>query len=87
MEQEENKKLLTSEVSVYTNTPCMGRPPKPEDQRRSKSFLLRLTPAELAAFEAASRRLGESVADLLRKGAKLYAERDKDGSHRKEKKA
>jgi hypothetical protein len=85
VEQQENKNDLTSEINVYTHTSCMGRPRKPEDQRRSRSFLLRLTPGEMATFEAASRRLGETVADIFRKGAKLYAERDKDGSKRKEK--
>ena len=86
MEQLKNKKHLTSDFSVYTHTPCMGRPPKPEDQRRSKLFPLRLTPGEMAELETASRSLGESVADILRKGAKLYVERGKDESKRKEKK-
>lgn len=86
MEQLENKKSLTSGLSVYTHTPCMGRPPKPEAQRRSKLFPLRLTPGEMAELESASRRLGETVAEIFRKGAKLYVERGKDGSKRKEKK-
>jgi hypothetical protein len=87
MEQVGNKKSLTSEVSVYTNNSCMGRPPKPEDQRRSKLFPLRLTPGEMTELESASRRLGETLADIFRKGAKLYVERGKDGStKRKEKK-
>jgi len=63
----------------------MGRPPKPEDQRRSRIFLLRLTLGEMAELETASRSLGESVADIFRKGAKLYVERGKGGSKRKEK--
>ncbi len=87
MEQVRNRKSLTSDVSVYTNTPCMGRPPKPEAERRSKLFPLRLTPGEMAELESASRRLGETVADIFRKGAKLYVERGKDGSHRKEQKS
>ena len=86
MEQQGNKNDLTSKVNVYTNTPCMGRPPKPESERRSKLFPLRLTPGEMAELESASRRLGESVADIFREGAKLYIERGKDGSKRKEKK-
>ena len=86
MEQVGNKKSLTSEVSVYTTTSCMGRPPKPEAQRRSKLFPLRLTPGEIEELESASCRLGETVADILRKGAKLYITRGKDGSKRKEKK-
>ena len=64
----------------------MGRPPKPEDKRRSKLFPLRLTPGEIAELESASRSLGESVAEIFRKGAKLYIMRGKDGSKRKEKK-
>lgn len=87
MEQSWNKNGLTCEVSVYTNTPCMGRPPKSESERRSKLFPLRLTPGEIAELESASRRLGETVADIFRKGAKLYITRGKDGSKRKEKKS
>jgi hypothetical protein len=87
MEQEGNRNDLTSELTVYTNTRCMGRPPKPESERRSKLFPLRLTPGEIAELESASRRLGETVADIFRKGAKLYITRDKDGSKRKEKKS
>jgi hypothetical protein len=40
----------------------------------------------MAELESASRRLGEAVADIFRKGAKLYIERGKDGSKRKENK-
>ena len=65
----------------------MGRPPKPESQRRSKLFPLRLTPGEIEELESASRRLGETVADIFRKGAKLYIMRGKDGSKRKENKS
>ena len=64
----------------------MGRPPKPESERRSKLFPLRLTPGEMAELETASRSLGESVADIFRKGAKLYITGGKDGSKQKEKK-
>ena len=85
MKQQENKNSLTSCVNVYTHTPCIGRPPKPERERRSKLFPLRLTPGEIMELEAASRRLGETVADIFRKGAKLYVQRGKDGSKRKEK--
>jgi hypothetical protein len=63
----------------------LGRPPKPEGERRSRLFPLRLTPGEVEELESASRRLGETVADIFRKGAKLYITRDKDGSKRKEK--
>ena len=86
MEQQGNKNNLTSDLNVYTHTPCMGRPPKPEAQRRSKLFPLRLTPGEMAELESASRRLGETVAEIFRKDAKLYVERGKDESKRKEKK-
>jgi hypothetical protein len=83
-----NENLLTSDDAVYTHTPCMGRPPKPEAERRSKLFPLRLTPGEIAELESASRRLGETVADIFRKGARLYIRaRGKDGSKRKEKKS
>ena len=64
----------------------MGRPPKPEGKRRSKLFPLRLTPGEMAELESASRCLGESIAEIFRKGAKLYIMGGKDGSKRKEKK-
>ena len=77
---------LTSDISVYTNKPCMGRPPKPEAQRRSKLFPLRLTPGEIAELEAASHRLGESVAEIFRKGAKLYLKRGKDESTKQKEK-
>ena len=86
MGEQENKNNLTSELNVYTRTPCMGRPPKSENDRRSKLFPLRLTPGEMTDLESASRRLGESVSDICRKGAKLYITGSKDGSKRKEKK-
>ena len=86
VEQQGNKNSLTKGIAVYTNTPCMGRPPKSEDERRSKLFPLRLTPAELAELQSASRALGETVASIFRNGAKLYITRGKDGSKRKEKK-
>lgn len=87
-EQQGNKNSLTDYVSVYTNTPCMGRPPKTASERRSKLFPLRLTPGELAELESASRSLGESVAAIFREGAKLYMTRGKDGPRprRKERK-
>jgi hypothetical protein len=80
MERLWNSSGLTLQVIVYTVNNCMGRPPKSEAQRRSKLFPLRLTPGEIAELESASRRLGESVAAIFRKGAKLYVERSKDGS-------
>lgn len=86
MEDRGNRNDLTRELDVYTNTSCMGRPPKPESDRRSKMFPLRLTLGEIAELEAASLRLGETVAEIFRKGAKLYLEKSKGGSKRKEKK-
>jgi hypothetical protein len=86
MEQERNRNVLTSPLSVYTNSPCMGRPPKPESERRSKLFPLRLTHGEIAELESAARRLDVTVAEIFRRGAQLYIERSKDGSKRKEKK-
>lgn len=71
--------------SVYTNIQCMGRPPKPEHLRRSKLFSLRLTPGECARYERAARKLGVTVAEMLREGATLYIQtRGKDGSPKKE---
>jgi hypothetical protein len=64
----------------------MGRPPKPESERRSKLFPLRLTLDEIAALETAARRLGVTVAEIFRQGAQLYIEKSKDGSKRKERK-
>jgi hypothetical protein len=79
-EQSENK--LTKDVSDCTNTSNMGRPPKPKNLRRSARFFLRLTPDEMKNLKEASRRLGESVAAIFRKGANLYVhESGKDGSH------
>jgi hypothetical protein len=72
-------------LSVYTISASMaiGRPPKPEHLRRSKLFPLRLTPSEWAALSAASRKLEESVAVILRNGALLYIQKGKGGSRRK----
>ena len=86
MEQQGNGKDLTHQVNVYTSMPCMGRPPKPERERRSKLFPLRLTLGEIAELESAARSLGVTVAEIFREGAKLYLTRSKDGSNRKEKK-
>lgn len=72
---------------VYTVTRCMARPPKPEHLRRSKLFPLRLTPGEIGRYERAARKLGVTVAHLLREGADLYIAtqtRGKGGSSKKE---
>ena len=79
---------LTHGVNVYTFTPDMARPRKTQDTRRSKVFLLRLSPRETAFFSRKARDLGESVASVLRNGGMLYIQmRSRDGSQkRKEKK-
>jgi hypothetical protein len=82
MTGEQIRNRLTKRVSDCTNTLAMGRPPKPEHLRRSERFFLRLTPSELAELERASRKLGEPVAAILRKGGLLYS-RGKDGSRTK----
>jgi hypothetical protein len=74
---------LTIPVSAYTHTLGMGRPPKPEDQRRSSSYLLRLTRGELTRLEQASRQIGDTVAEILRNGAWLYIQKGKGGSRKK----
>ncbi len=72
---------------VYTITDDMGRPPTPEAERRSKMLPIRLTNREMAALEAASRRFGESIADILRKGGLLYIElRGEGGSDKRKEK-
>ncbi len=50
----------------------MGRPRKPESERRSKLFFLRLLPSEMAELERAARDRHESIAAILRNGAALY---------------
>jgi hypothetical protein len=72
---------VRTNLSVYTRiqNSCMGRPPKPEAERRSVLFPLRLTPGEMALFEDAARKLGETVADLLRKGAMSRISKGKGG--------
>jgi hypothetical protein len=66
----------------------MGRPPKPENLKRSKMLPLRLTEDEWNYIAQASRETGVSISDILRKGAILFVQkRDKDGSRKpKEKK-
>jgi len=84
MVKEQKGNRLTNEVSDCTDTSCMGRPPKPKHLRRSARFFLRLTPGEMARLEGASRKLGEPVAAIFRKGAGLYIQlRGKGGSRSK----
>lgn len=73
--------LDTPADSVYTNSRCMVPAAKPEHLRRSKLFLLRLTPTEFAHYSREARRLGVTIAEMLRDGADLYIQkRGKDGS-------
>jgi len=84
MGREQNGNRLTRRVSDCTNTSDMGRPPKPEHLRRSERFFLRLTPGEMAELQQASRKLGEPVAAILRRGGLLYARsKGKDGSRKR----
>ncbi len=50
----------------------MGRPRKPDSERRSKLFYLRLLPREMEELSRAARERNLSVADILRNGAALY---------------
>lgn len=43
----------------------MGRPPKPEGERRTASLKLRLHPEERAELEAGAERLGETLTELV----------------------
>ncbi len=58
----------------------MGRPRKPESERRSKLFFLRLLPSEMAELERAARDRHESIAAILRNGAALYLSAGSAGS-------
>src|SRR5262249_43072716 len=46
----------------------IGRPPKPPDERRSETFLIRLTKDEARTLKQASRQLGISAGEILRQG-------------------
>ena len=56
--------------------PKLGRPPKPEAERRNRVLQLRLTQADATRLERASRRLGLPIAEILRKGGKMFIERN-----------
>jgi len=79
---------LTRNVSVYTFTLDMGRPRITNGRKRTKVFLLRLSPGEMKLLAGGARALGESLASVLRNGGLLYIHtKSKDGSqNRKEKK-
>ena len=49
-----------------------ARPRKPAANRRTAVFVIRLTPEEMARLKTVSRRRGETMADIFRKGANLY---------------
>src|SRR5436190_5458380 len=81
MQDDDNNEPLTKGVAVYTITPCMGRPPKAKHLVRSKMLPIRLTSGEFDELEAAARRLGVTVAEMMRDGARLYIQlKGKDGS-------
>jgi len=46
----------------------IGRPPKPPDERKSETFLIRLTKDEARTLKLASRQLGVSAGEILRQG-------------------
>ena len=50
----------------------MARPRKPDSERRSKLFYVRLLPREMEELARAARERHLSVADILRNGAALY---------------
>ena len=50
----------------------MPRPRKPDGERRSKLFFIRLLPRELERLEEASRQRKESISAILRNGAEMY---------------
>jgi hypothetical protein len=54
-----------------------GRPPIPEEERRSERIELRLTVAEREEWEAIAERLGLSVSDALREGMRLLARKQR----------
>ena len=82
-----NRFPLTPPIMIHTITEDMVRPTKPEHLRRTKTFAVKLTASEWSWLEASARRLGVSVAEMLREGAKLYVQtRGKDGSRQRKEK-
>jgi hypothetical protein len=79
---------LQNDFSVYTLRPVrIGRPPKPDHLRRSEMLPIRLTVAEKDVMEAAARKFGVTVADMIREGVQLYIrKRGKDGSRKRKEK-
>jgi len=68
---EEANAVVTGDTKLLASLTYLDFPESPSPDR-TKRFVLRLTPNEMAALEAASRRLALSVADILREGAILY---------------
>ena len=72
-------------VDTYNISMRTGRPPKPEQLKRSKWFPLRLTPSEFVKYHKASREFGEPVAEIIRKATELYLRKRGKGGSRKRK--
>ena len=71
--------------SVYSDKRCTGQSLKLELSRRSKLFILRLTPGEFARGKRATRKPGVTVAEMFPEGADLCIQmRGRDGSPNKE---
>lgn len=81
-----NKLPLTRPIMIHTIIGNMARPTKPEYLRRTKTFAIKLTASEWSWLEASARKLGVSVAEMLREGAKLYVQGKGGSRNRKEKK-
>ena len=56
----------------------MGRPPLPEDRRRSVLFQMRLSPLEAEFIRRAARSLGRTGGRYVREAAMRAAARDLD---------
>ncbi len=62
-----------------------GRPPKPKHLKRRKMVSVKLTEAEWRELRALARSAGVPLAQLMRRGAKLYGRKLKGkGGPRKE---
>ena len=79
--EEDAHAIVTGDKKLLASLTYLDFPESPSPDR-TKRFVLRLTPNEMAALEAASRRLALSAADILREGATLYipsSEKSKKG--------
>lgn len=70
------------EHKIVIQQSSIGRPRKPDSERRSMRFLLRLSPKERAKLMRASHGRQETIADILRKGALLYLKDGRSRRHR-----